>query len=74
MQIFSGQRKNTSLVSETPTYVRRYQIMYRKLIRETKRRENDNNAFNAKNGIVTVWQVINKKKSGNIPQMNTQVN
>jgi len=29
MQIFSDQRKNTCLVSETQTYVRRYQMMYR---------------------------------------------
>jgi len=57
MQIFSGQRKNTSL-SETQIYLQRYQMMYRKLIKEAKRREIDNYAFNAKNGTVTV--AINK--------------
>jgi len=37
-------------------------MMYRKLIKGAKRREIDNHAFNAKNGTVTVWQLINKKK------------
>lgn len=60
MQIFSGQRKITSLVSETQIYVWRYQMIYRKLIKGAKRREVDNYAFNANNGTVTVWQLINK--------------
>jgi hypothetical protein len=54
MQILSGQRKNTSLVSETQTYVSSYQVTYRRLIKEADRRENDNYAFNAKNGTVAV--------------------
>jgi hypothetical protein len=51
MQIFSGQRQNTSHVNETQIYVRRYQMMYRKLIKEAKRGEIYNYAFNAKNGM-----------------------
>jgi hypothetical protein len=57
MHIFSGQRKNTNFVSETPTYVRRNQIMYRKL-REEKM---ITMPLMQKNGTVTLWQVINKK-------------
>lgn len=34
-------------------------MMYWKLIKKAKRREIDNYAFNAKNGTVTVWQLIN---------------
>jgi hypothetical protein len=42
-------------------------MMYRKLIKGAKRREIDNYAFNAKNGTVTVWQLINKKPRRNSP-------
>jgi hypothetical protein len=42
-------------------------MMYRKLIKEAKRREIDNYAFNAKNGTLTVWQLINKKVRRNPP-------
>lgn len=68
MQIFSGQIKSTSLVSATQIYVRRYQMMYRKLIMEAKRKEIDNYAFNAKNGTVTGWKLINKKSQEKSPK------
>jgi hypothetical protein len=43
-------------------------MMYRKLIMEAKRKEIDNYAFNAKNGTVTGWKLINKKSQEKSPK------
>jgi hypothetical protein len=42
-------------------YIARYKIIYKRVIREAKRRENDNYIMCAKNKSKAIWQVIHKE-------------
>jgi hypothetical protein len=42
-------------------YIKRYQIIYKRVIKETKRRDNDMYVLRANNHTKAMWQVINKE-------------
>jgi uncharacterized protein YktA (UPF0223 family) len=61
MQFLNTLRKATNLTRETQDYINRYRVIYKRVIREAKNRENDGYVLNAKNNRKAVWQIINIK-------------
>jgi hypothetical protein len=51
----------TNLTRETQDYINRYRVIYKRVIREAKSRENDRYVLNAKNKTKAMWQTINKE-------------
>jgi hypothetical protein len=41
-------------------YIKRYQIIYRRVLKEAKKKENDRFVMSAKNKTKAMWQLINK--------------
>jgi hypothetical protein len=42
-------------------YIKRYQIIYSRVVKEAKKRENDRFVMSAKNKTKAMWQLINKE-------------
>ena len=63
MHFLNNLRKNTNLTTDTKDNITRYQVIYKRVIREAKKRENDKYVLNAKNKTKAMWQIINKTKN-----------
>jgi hypothetical protein len=61
MRLLNMQKKQLDLKKNEKNYITRYKMIYMRVIREAKRRENDKNILQAKNKSKTVWQIINKE-------------
>jgi hypothetical protein len=61
MRVLNGLRKEYNLTREMQEYMKRYQIIYKRVIKKAKRRENDKYIFRANNKTKAVWYVINKE-------------
>jgi hypothetical protein len=46
---------------EAQDYINQYQIIYKRVIKEAKRRENDRYVLRAKNKTKAMWHIINKE-------------
>ena len=54
--------KNRMILTEqTKLYIARYKIVYKRIVKEAKRRENDKFLLNANNKSKAVWQIISKE-------------
>jgi len=58
--------KILNLTQQTKMYISRYKLIYKRVIREAKKRENDNYIMCAKNKSKAIWQVI-LKETGKSP-------
>jgi hypothetical protein len=59
MRILDKQRKEMELGKEDCQFIKNYRKIYRKVINEAKKRDNDNYIANAKNKTKATWQIIN---------------
>ena len=48
-------------MEQTKLYIARYKIVYKRAVKEAKRRENDKFLLNANNKSKAAWQIINKE-------------
>jgi hypothetical protein len=53
-------KKQSNLTEDAKMYIGKYKIMYKRVLREAKRRENEN-ILHAKHKSKAVWQIINKE-------------
>jgi len=53
--------KQPNLTEHTKKYITRYKTLYRRVIREAKRRDSDNYILHAKNKSKAIWRVIHKE-------------
>jgi hypothetical protein len=58
--IFKRTEKYLNLSREAQDYINRYQIIYKRVMKEAKRRENDRYVLRAKNRTKAMWHIINK--------------
>jgi hypothetical protein len=58
--LFNVLRKQYSLSREMQVYIKRYQIIYKRVIKEAKRRENNKYDLRANNKTKVMWHVTNK--------------
>jgi hypothetical protein len=49
------------LTIEEQAYIHNYRMIYRRIIKKAKRKENDRYIANAKNKTRAIWKIINKK-------------
>jgi predicted outer membrane repeat protein len=61
MRFLNVLKKKTNITREVLTYISRYRIIYKRVIREAKKMENDRYILNANNRNKAVWQIINKE-------------
>jgi len=61
MRLSHSLNKQLNLTENTKKCIIRYKTLYRKVIREAKRRENDNYILHAKNKSKAIWRVIHKE-------------
>jgi hypothetical protein len=61
MRVLNMLKKQPNLTEDEKIYIAKYKIIYRRVIREAKRRENDKNIMHANCKSKTVWQIINKE-------------
>ena len=54
-------KKQSDLTEGVKNYITKYQIIYRRVIREAKRRHNDKNILHANHKSKAVWQIINRE-------------
>jgi hypothetical protein len=57
--IFKRTKKYLNLSREAQDYINQYQIIYKRIIKEAKRRENNRHVFRAKNRTKAMWHTIN---------------
>ena len=53
-------------------YINKYQLIFKNLVKEAKKRENERFILSSKNKTKRMWQVINKE-SGNSPHKNCNI-
>jgi hypothetical protein len=61
MKLLNVLNKQTNLTEHAKMCIARYKIIYNRVIREAKRRENDKYILHVKNGSRAVWWIINKE-------------
>jgi len=61
MQLLDNQRKTTVMKKKDLEYIEQYRKIYRRVIQETKRRENNNYIISSKNKSKAAWKIINKE-------------
>ena len=61
LQLLDNQRKMTVMEKKDLGYIKHYRKIYRRVIKEAKRNENNSYISNAKNKSKAAWQVINKE-------------
>jgi hypothetical protein len=54
-------KKQPNLTEDAKMYIAKYKIIYKRVIREAKRRENDKNILQVSFKSKAVWQIINKE-------------
>ena len=54
------------LTEQTKLYIARYKIVYKRVVKEAKRRENDKFLLNTNNKSKAVWQIINNETERNL--------
>jgi L-rhamnose mutarotase len=59
MRVLNGLRKQYNLSREMEEYIKRYEIIYKIVIKEAKRKGNDKYVFRANNKTKVLWHVIN---------------
>ena len=61
LRLLCNINRSTNLPMESLKYIQNYQAIYRKVIKETKRREADRLILCAKNKNKALWKIINKE-------------
>ena len=61
MQLLDNQRKKTVMEKEDLDYIEHYRKVYRRVIKEAKRSENNSYISSTKNKSKAAWHVINKE-------------
>jgi potassium voltage-gated channel Eag-related subfamily H protein 8 len=61
----NGLQRKMDLTGEEQAYIHNYRIIYRRIIKEAKRRDNDRYIANAKNRTRAMWRIINKELGNN---------
>ena len=61
MRWLDKQRKTTIMEKKDLEYIEQYRKIYKRVIQEAKRRENDNHVSSSKNKVKATWQLINKE-------------
>jgi hypothetical protein len=76
MRWLNNLQKKTNLTGEEQDYIHRYRMIYKRVLKEAKKRENDRHIANAKNKTRAVWQIVKKrirkqpaKRTGNASKM-----
>jgi hypothetical protein len=54
-------QKPSNLTESAKMYIAKYKIIYKRVIREARRMENDKNILHGHHKSTTVWQIINKE-------------
>ena len=54
-------KKQSHLTEGVKNYITKYQIIYRRIIREAKRRHNDKHILHANHKSKAIWQIINRE-------------
>ena len=54
-------KKQPNLTEDAKMYIAKYKIIYKRVIREEKRRENDKYILHANHKSKDVWQIVNKE-------------
>jgi hypothetical protein len=57
----NGLQRKMDLTEGEQAYIHRYRMIYRRTIKEAKRRDNDRYIVNAKNKTKAMWRIINKE-------------
>jgi hypothetical protein len=66
-------KKQPNHTEDAKMYIAKYKIVYKAIIREAKRRENDNYIQHANHKSKAVWQIINKE-TGRTPSNKQDIN
>ena len=61
MKFLNSIRRTFSLSQKDLEYIKKYQSIYKKIIREVKKRENDRYIESASNKSRAIWKIINKE-------------
>jgi len=61
MRFLNSLKRRFNLSREAQAYIKKYQITYKKVLKETKKRENDRLIGKASNKTKKIWQLINKQ-------------
>ncbi|PNF17939.1 hypothetical protein B7P43_G18419 [Cryptotermes secundus] len=61
MRLLNTLKKNTNLSNYILEYINRYQKIYKSVITEAKRKENDRFMLRSHNKTKAIWQIINKE-------------
>ena len=61
MRFLNMLKKQPNLTEDAKMYIAKYKIIYKRVIREAKRRENDEYVLHENHKSKAVWQIINKE-------------
>ncbi|PNF13688.1 hypothetical protein B7P43_G15271 [Cryptotermes secundus] len=66
MSWLNSLQKRTNLTGKEWEYIHKYRMIYKRIIKEAKKRENDRHIANAKNKTRAMWQIVNKELGNNM--------
>jgi len=67
-RLSNSLNKQPNLTEHTKLYIARYKTLYKRVIRDAKRRDNDNYILQAQNKSKAIWRVIHKETGKTSPQ------
>ena len=61
MKMLNNMKRRFTLTSEVLGYIKKYQSIYKRVLKEAKKRDNDRYVTEAANKTKAMWQLINRK-------------
>jgi hypothetical protein len=61
LKILNNLKRRCTLTEETLEYIKKYRTIYKRVIREAKKRDNDRYVTEASNSTKAMWQLINNQ-------------
>jgi hypothetical protein len=74
LRLLNNIKRSINLSMESLEYVRNYQLIFKKVTKEAKRREADRLILSAKNKNKAVWKLINKEIGNSLSEPNIIIN
>jgi len=65
MEMLNNPKRKFTLTNEVLGYIKKYQSIYKRVLKETKKRDNDMYVTEAANKTNAMWKLINRKTGKN---------
>jgi hypothetical protein len=74
LRLLCNMKRTTNLLEKSLKYIKKYQLIFRKVVKEAKKKEADRYVMSAKNKNMALWKLINKEFGNSQQKCNIIIN